>query len=519
MGMVFPFGVPQNRLKCTAFLHFCILLCVGSARRDDLIVNTEKGRVRGIRYHLPALGKAVDAYLGIPFAKPPVGHLRFRHPQPLDPWQGIYNATKLPNSCYQAPDVYFDDFRGSTMWNPTTRVSEDCLYLNVWVPKTHPRIRRSAVFVWIYGGGFYSGTTTLNVYDGKVLAAMNHIIVVSIGYRVGALGFLATGHSSAPGNAGMFDQLMGLEWVQHNIRYFGGDPNNVTLCGESAGSLSVSLHLLSPLSRAKFHRAIMQSGTANMPWGTLDIHEAKRRSLELATDYLHCEKTDDMARIVNCLRRVPPQKLVEEQWVSRGVMQFPFLPVIDGAFLIEPPEISLRRKSFKKCPILLGSNLNEGSFFIIYELNEWLNLDSIQMSRNEFEKSVDMLFFNYPQYPLRNNEFGLDAIAYQYTDWLDLDNHRNNVRQLDNAVGDCHFTCHVNHFAYTYASAGEMVYMYYFTHRYSSNPWPEWMGVLHGDEIVFTFGEPFKPGLNYTESERELSRQMMKYWTNFAKTG
>ena len=406
------------------------------------------------------------------------------------------------------------------MWNPTTRVSEDCLYLNVWVPKTQPRIRRSAVLVWIYGGGFYSGTTTLNIYDGKILAAMNSIIVVSIGYRVGALGFMSMGNAAAPGNAGMFDQLMGLEWVQQNIRYFGGDPNNVTLCGESAGSVSVSLHLFSPLSRSKFHRAIMQSGTANMPWGTLTMSEAKRRSLELV-GMLECDKSYDLEAMVDCMRRISPQKMVEMQWVSRGVMQFPFLPVIDGAFLIEPPEVSLRRKSFKKCPILLGSNLNEGSFFIIYELNDWLTLDSIQMNQIEFQKSIDMLFFTYPQYPKRNNEFGLDAIAYQYTNWLETSNHRNNVAQLDNAVGDCHFTCHVNHFAHTYASAGENVYMYYFTQRYSSNPWPEWMGVLHGDEIVFTFGEPFKPGLkvNYTDAERELSRQMMMYWTNFAKTG
>ena len=518
-GMAFAVSVPRHRPCVLALLPLCTIFYATLARRDDLIVNTEKGRVRGIRYHLPSLNKAVDAFLGIPFAKPPVGHLRFRHPQPLDSWVGIFNATKLPNSCYQSPDEVFGDFRGSTMWNPTTKVSEDCLYLNVWVPKTHPRIRRSAVFVWIYGGGFWGGTTTLNVYDGKILAAMNNIIVVSIGYRVGALGFLAMGHATAPGNAGMFDQLMGLEWVQQNIRYFGGDPNNVTLCGESAGGVSVSLHLLSPLSRSKYQRAIMQSGTANMPWGTLTMKEAKRRSLELAFDYLDCERTNDLERVVECLRKTAPQKLIEEQWVSRSVMQFPFLPVIDGAFLIESPEVSLQRRSFKKCPILLGSNLNEGSFFIIYELQDWLGLDTKIMKQEQFLTSVEKLFYYYPQYPLENNDFGRDAIRYQYSNWLEPDNDHLNVEQLDQAVGDCHFVCHVNHFAHTYASAGENAYMYYFTHRYSSNPWPEWMGVLHGDEIVFIFGDPFKPGLNYTDAERQLSRQMMQYWTNFAKTG
>ncbi len=511
----------------TAATLLCVVLMTTtyetSGRRDDLIINTDKGRIRGIRYHLPYLGgKAVDAFLGIPFAKAPVGHLRFKHPQPIDTWHGIYNATKLPNSCYQSPDETFGDFRGSTMWNPNTRVSEDCLYLNVWVPKTHPRLRRSAVLVWIYGGGFYSGTTTLNLYDGKILAAENSIIVVSIGYRVGALGFLAMGDASAPGNAGLFDQLMGLEWVQQNINHFGGDPNNVTLFGESAGSVSVSLHLLSPLSRSKFSRAIMQSGTANMPWATVTMEEGKRRSLELAFDYLGCPRiprTKSLDAVVECMRSVPPQRLVDEQWVTRGILQFPFIPVIDGSFLVETPEMTMKRRNFKKCPILLGSNLNEASFFIIYELPDFLQLNRSTMSREQFENSIDRLFQFYPQYPRTVNSFGTDAIVYQYTNWLDPDNHLLNLIGLDNSVGDSGFTCNVNEFAHTYSLAGEMVYYYYFTYRYASNPWPTWMGVLHGDEIVFTFGEPLKPGLNYSKEEILLSREVMTYWTNFAKTG
>jgi acetylcholinesterase len=398
-------------------------------------------------------------------------------------------------------------------------VSEDCLYLNVWVPKTHPRIRKSAVLVWIFGGGFYSGTTTLNLYDGKILAAENNLIVVSIGYRVGALGFLSLGHPSTPGNAGLFDQLMGLDWVQNNIRYFGGDPNNVTIFGESAGSVSVSLHLLSPLSRSKFQRAIIQSGVAQMPWATHDMKEARRRAVELAVVILACPQTDDMEALAECLRSIKPQTLVDNQWVSRGIIQFPFLPVIDGAFLVETPLMSLKRRSFKRCPLLMGSNLNEASFFLIYELPKFLTLNSTTMTRQQFLESINELFFHYPQYPQTINSIGLDAIAFQYSNWLDPEDKLANIRMLDGAVGDCHFTCHVNHFGHRYATAGENVYMYYFTERYKSNPWPEWMGVLHGDEILFTMGEVLKSGGNFTNDEKELSRKMMKYWTNFAKSG
>ena len=513
-----------KNLMSVVFWWMCIPICSIIARRDSLVINTSKGRIRGVRYHLPHLGPniAVDAFMGIPYAKAPVGHLRFKHPQPADPWTSIYNATTLPNACYQIPDDFFGDFQGSTMWNPNTRVSEDCLFINVWVPRlSGHKTRKSAVMIWIYGGSFFSGSTTLNVYDGKILAGRNNVIVVSIGYRLGALGFFALGHPNAPGNAGLFDQLMGLEWVQQNIRFFGGDPNNVTLFGESAGSVSVSLHLLSPLSRTNFQRAIMQSGTANMPWGTVSMEEGRRRSLLMAHQHLECPESDDIEIVIECMRKISPQNLADGQWVSRGIMQFPFLPVIDGSFLVETPANSLRRGSFKKCPILLGSNLNEATFFLAYELADMLKLNQTQMTREQFIQSINNLFYFYPQFPQGINPFGLDAILYQYSNWLDPDDKYANIAALDAAVSDCHFICEVNEFALAYANAGEHVYTYYFTERFSANPWPLWAGVLHGDEILFNFGEPFKSGVSYSynENERALSGEMMTYWTNFAKTG
>ena len=183
------------------------ILGVG-ALNDDMVIDTLSGRVRGIIYYSSHINRKIHSFLGIPFAKPPIDLLRFRHPQPFGKWQGVYNASKLPNSCMQAPDIIFGkDFSGSNVWNPTTKVSEDCLYLNIWVPYANPRLRKAAVMVWIHGGGFSAGTPTLNLYDGKALAGNSSVIVVSVAYRLGVFGFLALNHPDAPGNAGLFDQV------------------------------------------------------------------------------------------------------------------------------------------------------------------------------------------------------------------------------------------------------------------------------------------------------------------------
>ena len=497
------------------------VVAFNTKKKEDIIVETKEGKVRGVRYFLPTLAKSVIAYLGIPYAKPPTGHRRFKHPEPVEPWTNVLNATRLPNSCYQPDDLVFGDFYGSTMWNSPTKISEDCLYLNVWVPNIRKHPKKLAVLVWIFGGGFYSGTSTLNLYDGKLLAAMNDVIVVSFNYRVTVFGFLALGHPAAPGNAGLYDQLMALEWVQRNIENFGGNPRNVTLFGESAGAVSVSLHLLSPLSVDKFERAVMQSGTANMRWATLTVDQARKRAFEFAfeMDGVKCPHTDDMAELAACLRTISPDRLLAAHWVSRNIMQFPFLPVIDGVFLSDSPDELLRRGSFKKCPIIIGSNKNEGSYFIIYELPHQLQLNFTKMDAHDMTKSFQHLFHYYPQYPTPINSFGLEAIKFQYANSIDPNDMHENLRLIDEAASDCYFICHLNEFALTYAAANCPVYSYYLTERYAANPWPEWMGVLHGDDVIFIFGDNLRPGQNASDEERQLTKDIMKYWANFAKTG
>ena len=440
------------------------------------------------------------------------GNLRFRHPRPIEKWDPeIFNATKPPNSCVQILDTVFGDFPGATMWNPNTPLSEDCLYINVVVPK--PRPRKSAVMVWIFGGGFYSGTATLDVYDPKTLVSEENVIVVSMQYRIASLGFLYFGTPDVPGNAGLFDQLMALQWVHDNIRSFGGNPYNVTLFGESAGAVSVSTHLLSPLSRNLFSQAIMESGSPTAPWAIIPTEESILRGLRLA-EAVNCPHDRfQLSAVVECLRNTNASLLVNNEWGTLGICEFPFVPVIDGAFLDELPELALANKNFKKTNILMGSNTEEGYYFIIYYLTELLRKEeNVYVNRDEFIKAVRELN------PYINN-IARQAIIFEYTDWLNPDDPARNRDALDKMVGDYHFTCSVNEFAHRYAETGNKVYMYYFTHRSAGNPWPSWTGVMHGDEINYIFGEPLNPLKNYQVEEQELSRRIMRYWANFAKTG
>ena len=485
------------------------------------VVQTRKGRVKGLK--LNVLGKEVLAFYGIPFARPPVGQLRFKHPQPIDPWHGtILNATQKPNSCWQSLDT--SDFEGAKVWNPNTPLSEDCLYLNVWVPVTKHRSNREPdkkpVMVWIFGGGFVAGTSTLDVYDAKYIAAENDIIVVSMQYRVGSLGFLAMFHKEAPGNAGLFDQLMALNWVRDNIRFFGGKSDEVTLFGESAGAVSVGMHLLSPMSHTLFQRAILQSAGPQASWAVLPDQEAKNRSVTLAK-LLGCEQKE-ASDLIECLRTIPAELFPMQEYdtIHYGVVRFPFVPVVDGAFLTETPLKAMHNGHYKKCPILLGNTLNEASYWLHYYDKTIFSLHSESLiSHNQFGLLIDDFFDFHPYYPRHLNSFGKEAILFQYTNWQNPDDQRMNRYQLDMAIGDFNFICPTVDFALEYAKAGMDVYYYVFKHRASNHYWAPWMGVLHGDEINFVFGEPLDGTKGYTHKEQVFTRKVMKYWTNFAKSG
>ena len=510
------------QIFAVAIIALLLLSTLASAQSGSTTyptVETDKGRVRGIS--VDANGKRVHAFYGIPYAAPPVGDLRFKPPAQLDPWEGVWDATKLPNSCFQSYDFYFGNFTGSTMWNANTRLSEDCLYLNVWTPRTNPPYRNKDVLVWIYGGGFYSGSSTLDIYMANFLAAENDVIVVSMQYRVGSLGFFAWESSDALGNAGLWDQRMALEWVSRNIHQFGGNAHSVTLMGESAGAVSVGLFLVCDICRGYFHRAILQSGAPHAEWGALSKEEIWQRSKQLVNNMGCNTHVHDPTTTLQCMQSKNASDFPSADYIlAQGIVQFPFVPMVDGVFIRQDPKEMLRRGDFKKVPLLLGSNSNEATFFMAYYTSYFKQERESPISLQQYLDSIKSTMFKYyPHFPYTLNHIGIDAITFQYRNWEKPLDQIELQRSVDKAISDYYFVCKVNGLANAYARTDNKVWYYWFDHRWSANPWAQWMGVLHADEIWFTFGHPLNSSHVFTEDEKELSRRIMTYWTNFAKSG
>ncbi|XP_041919797.1 cholinesterase-like isoform X1 [Alosa sapidissima] len=506
-------------LRLMLGLLFLQLLCL-SEGRDELFASTKYGKVRGVQLPVPngnVLGSVV-AFLGIPYAKPPLSELRFRPPQDPKPWTGVRDATQFANSCYQPVDNMFPGFSGAEMWNPNTAQNEDCLYLNVWVPSPTPQ-EPAPVMVWIHGGGFQSGTPSLDLYDGRFLSHSEGVVVVSMSYRVGALGFLALPDSDIRGNAGLFDQRHALLWVKENIAAFGGNASSVTLFGESAGSASVGFHLLSTGSHALFSRAILQGGSPNAVWAALPPPQAQNNSLALA-NLLNCPRDVPISVTEACLQNADPKEIIKHQssvstcysMICDATVSLPFAPTVDGNFLTDMPVVLLESGQFLKTDILLGLNKDEGSYLVLYGSPGFSLEGESLISRDQFQQGVARTL---PEF----SEVSQQAAAFMYTDWTDENDGQKNRDGLSSLSGDYYIKCPVLKFTRNYVLHGGKARLFLFDHRSSVNPWPQWMGVMHGYDIEFVFGLPLNANLGYTKEEVDMSRKFMRHWANFARTG
>ncbi|KAG5453686.1 Acetylcholinesterase [Clonorchis sinensis] len=529
------------------------------AQNDDLVKTlAHGGKVRGKQETVQLHDRTVDisVYRKIPFAKPPVGNKRFAPPEAHEGWGGEpLDATRPPPACWQY--VVFEGFDqnnpGARMWLNNTEMNEDCLYLNVWAPLNSGMSRSFPVMVWIYGGGYTSGTSTLDVYDASILVAKHEVVVMSMQYRVGAFGFLRLAPSSdgsnvAMGNAGLLDQLLALKWMKENIKVFGGDPSQVTVFGESSGAVSASLQWLSPLAKNYFNRVILQSASALTRWAVESLEEAHMRAEKFAVDCGCPSPRTKRALSLTCLQGLEPIKIVDMlsgvgefvadrrmeklralfpgdpdvlSWAKSSWIYFdvPFKAVIDGHMIPKHPEEMLTAAFQEQLrntrEVLLGFNKNEAMYFLLYGLDlkqgGFLNKDGtvnlpeaikkaakgvpIDGKKADFSKITAAQFLSESM--LVESVFRLPAEYYKLPKVTSEIGDspitpEELMRRLDELCGELDFTCPTLKFAKRVASLpNSKVFLYELQRRTANFSFPKWVGVMHGYEIEYVFGMPY----------------------------
>lgn len=311
-------------------------------------VEIASGRIEGSHE------EGVLVFRGIPYARPPQGALRLRPPLPPEPWPGVRDAKAFGASAPQNPGRL-----AALLGAPTESYAEDCLVLNVWTPGADAA--RRPVMVWLHGGGFTTGSGSQPIYRGACLAKRGDVVVVTVNYRLGALGYLHLAHRAedAPGNLGLRDQLAALEWVRENIAAFGGNPDGVTLFGESAGAMSVGTLLGTPRARGLFSRAILQSGAASNVYDPEDaqrVAETFMKELGLVPDDLEGLRAKPLEAVLSAQERAVAQLLAV-------VPQLPFQPVVDGDLLPRPPLEEIAAGLSRDVSVLIGTNLEEQKLY------------------------------------------------------------------------------------------------------------------------------------------------------------
>ncbi|VDM31453.1 unnamed protein product [Hydatigera taeniaeformis] len=611
------------KLRCLACVGIFLSECLYATDIRTVYVKTMDGTLRG--FASTVLQKPIITFLGVPFATPPVADLRFKPPIPPKPWKGIREATKPAPTCIQPlPEKWQKTDPMTRVWLNTTEMSEDCLYLNIWTNAINVSSSSSSsgggggedigglmpsddvldssfnwsrrrsiqptpnfqqlngrpVMVWIHGGNFVSGSANLEMYNGAILASeasanisgfmrgwwvIMGVIVVSIQYRLGSLGFLALGTSGAPGNQGLLDQVEALKWIRRNIIYFGGNPKQITLFGQGAGALSASLHLLSPISSHLFQQAILQSGSPLSWWAVESAQSAVNKARQFA-QLSGCHGNDD--EVEACLRSVEAGTLVVNQWKMHLLPEMPsttrehriarlysrrynpeilgtaglffnitFRPVVQEPFLPRwPYQIIGSNREALHHRILLGVNKDEGTYEIIYGLRKYFlsdgntpKLPKVFASDHAGMDPLDILAFYIIDedflHPLLLQatafEYQIPSRAFFWKEWTPLQVQH----ALAEVAGDYNIKCPLIEFADAYSQApNSQVFLYSFEHRSSGWTWPNWTGVMQAYEAEYIFGAPLNLKFQmdfykFSDEERKLSASIMQYWANFAATG
>ncbi|PAW92964.1 esterase [Mucilaginibacter sp. MD40] len=460
-------------------LLILIISCLGAfnaiAQSNLKVVQTQAGKISGT----VSKDNSIHIFKGIPFAAPPVGDLRWKAPQPVKPWQGVKACTEFAQSPIQAKPNEFGVYTREFLIKDEP-LSEDCLYLNVWTGARSSKEKR-AVMVWIYGGGFVSGGTNVPIYDGEALARKG-IILVSITYRVGILGFFAhpelskeSGHN-ASGNYGLMDQIAALKWVKENIAAFGGDPDKVTIAGQSAGSMSVNSLVASPLAKGLFRNAIAESGASFIsgPYSSTTLAQAEEAGLKTAEKF--------GAHSLKELRNLPADELLK---------QFGGRPIVDGYVL--PKSITDLFAAGQENPVTLLTGWNEDDAFVGNLLN------AADYRADLKAKHPD----DYEQW-LKYFPGNTDEQA---------------ERSQINISRDLTFGIQNYTWANVQAGKGKKVFLYRFTRRMPATGDFVKYGAFHTAEVPYAFNNLRFVNRPFEQVDQHLADEISSYWVNFVKKG
>ena len=465
---------------------------------SDGTVQTPKGSIRG------AVAEGIWSFLGIPYAKPPIGRLRFRPPEPVDPWQGVRDATTFGPIAPQP-----NSGLGSYLPGDSMDQSEDCLSLNVWTPSTSGE--QLPVMVFIHGGAYLIGSGSQVMYRGEHLARRG-VVVVTINYRLGVLGFLAhpvlyDEKSEGFGNWGLLDQIAAFAWVKENVAAFGGDPGKVTAFGESAGAMSLCELLGAPLARGMFQRAIIESGSPLATYADASSSVAER--------FANCLGLDELTR--EGLEDVPLALLLEAQRAVSdsidGGIGLPFRPVVDGGQLKRHPADEIADGGARSVDLLIGTNRDEFKFF---------SAITPQLSSIDDAGLCGLIDRYLRASGIDESKIDAAALIQHYRTWRSARDQTAGSRDLlDAIVGDWLFRIPAMRLAEAFTSHNPNTYVYVFD--WESPFGGGVLGACHVLELPFVFGTLRNPVIGFFAGSDErafaLSDTMANAWVAFATNG
>lgn len=475
-------------LVCVIFVGLYLMTGGGMAEdtqseSDAGIVKTENGYISGINE------SGLRIYLGIPYAAPPTDDLRWRPPEAVKPWEGIRKADKFGPTC---PQVVAPAF--GSEWSPG-KMSEDCLYLNVWTPAVDSK-EKLPVMVFIYGGAYVRGSSSLPLYNGSALAKKG-VVVVTLNYRVGVLGFMAhpqlskeSPHNTS-GNYALLDQEAALRWTQNNIEAFGGDPTRVTIFGESAGGASILAQLATQQSRGLYIQAIVESGPIWKRGPILPAYNTKAEAEEYGLKFAESLGYSGQDAIQQMRNRSAFDLVNETPYILNstfwGFHNVGFKPTIDGWLITEAPEEIFRQGRENPVPLIIGINADEGT---LLAANTNMTVSQYeQFIRDSFGENASQILAKYPASTKEEVQ-----------------------HQMERITTDIDFASAAKFVAGSMADLNQSTYLYKFTYVLPGQP----NGAYHTSELYFVFRPSY---WNPDPTSSEISDYMMDLWVRFAKTG